>query len=100
MPQSFNPLDGQLLKVVSAKLRELREENGAIFQIFYELLLSAPDVYSLHLAKTEGELITEDWLFYDFSRDASFAQSTFSALWQGAVTPCTVRDVVADLLSA
>ena len=39
MPQSFNPLDGQFLKVVSAKLRELREENGAIFQIFYELLL-------------------------------------------------------------
>ncbi len=100
MQQSYNTLDGQFLKVVSAKLRELQEENGAFFRIFYELLLSAPDVYSLHLAKSEGEHITEDWLFYDFSRDASFAQSTFSALWQGAVTPCTVRDIVADLLSA
>lgn len=100
MAQAYNQADRQSLSVVCAKLRELREENGTFFVIFYELLLSAPGIYSLYLSKSQGESVTEERLLYDFSRDASFAQTTFSALWEGAVTPCTVRDVVTDLLGA
>ena len=85
-------------------IKTLTTENG---ELVYQIISSEPitiiceefpTAFSVLVAHTEEDAVTESAFVYDVSRDMEVCKRITEQLWKRGTPPCELRDTIAELL--